>query len=246
VAKNGKTAVLMDARPPMEDTNKFETMQKKFTAIGMTVPEIYATDHAHGLVLMEDFGDERYYELVTSGKEDVNKLYGVAVDALVHKYFAGSAPTVWAPQSIRDSAAREGLDALIAAAAAAAEEVPRAYEELRLNDALTHVWSVIERANEFTDRAKPWESGKDEARRDELGTVLSALLESLRLTAVWAWPAIPGHSETLWTMLGLAGKPGATRGADARPQFGAATAHPLGEAAILFPRIALEADARTS
>ena len=37
---------------------------------------------------MEDFGDERYYELVTQGRADLNKLYGLAVDALVHKYFA--------------------------------------------------------------------------------------------------------------------------------------------------------------
>ncbi len=177
-----------------------------------------------------------------------NKLGNLASRAvtLVHKYFGGSAPTVWAPQSIPDVAAREALAALVAAAESAAAQVPGAYDELRLNDALAHVWSVIERANEFTDRARPWESGKDEARREELGTVLSALLEALRLVAIWAWPAIPARSETLWTMLGLPGKPGTTRGEEARPHFGAATARTLGETGILFPRIALEADARTS
>lgn len=91
VEKNGRTAVLMDARPPMEDTTVFETMRDKMDRIGLTVPEIYASDHAHGLVLMEDFGDERLYELITGGKEDIGKLYDLAVDVLVHKSFADPA-----------------------------------------------------------------------------------------------------------------------------------------------------------
>jgi aminoglycoside/choline kinase family phosphotransferase len=57
----------------------------------MTVPEIYAADHPHGLVLMEDFGDERYYELIVGKKEPLDKLYGFAVDALVHKFNADPA-----------------------------------------------------------------------------------------------------------------------------------------------------------
>jgi len=88
LAKNGKTAILMDARPPLEDTTTFELMQKKLKLIGLTVPEIYAADHAAGLVLMEDFGDIRFYELITQGKGDLRELYTLAVDALVHKAFA--------------------------------------------------------------------------------------------------------------------------------------------------------------
>jgi len=91
VTQGRNTAVLMDARPPLEDTVAFELMQKKLSKIGLTVPDIYACDHANGLVLMEDFGDERYYELVTGKKADTGKLYALAVDALVHKYFADPA-----------------------------------------------------------------------------------------------------------------------------------------------------------
>lgn len=91
VEKDGKTAVLMDARPPLEDTAVFETMQRKLHAIGLTVPGVYACDHALGLVLMEDFGDERYFELITGQKEDINKLYALAVDVLVHKMQADPA-----------------------------------------------------------------------------------------------------------------------------------------------------------
>lgn len=91
VTKDDKTAVLMDARPPLEDTAVFETMQKKLDTIGLTVPGVYAMNHDLGLVLMEDFGDERYFELITEGKEDIRKLYDLAVDVLVHKFYADPA-----------------------------------------------------------------------------------------------------------------------------------------------------------
>jgi methionyl-tRNA synthetase len=99
---------------------------------------------------------------------------------------------------------------------------------------------VIERANEFTDRAKPWESGKDPARRAELGTTLAALLEVLRLGAIWSWPVMPGKCDALWTMLGLPGSPGDVRGEEAEPRFGSQPARPLGPSQILFPRIDLK------
>jgi methionyl-tRNA synthetase len=125
-------------------------------------------------------------------------------------------------------------------------ESPKAWDELRLNEALDAVWTVIERANEFTDRAKPWESGKDPARRAELGTTLAALLEVLRLAAVWSWPAMPSKCETLWAMLGQPGSPGDVRGDDALPRFGPLPARPLGPSQILFPRIDLKLVAGTS
>jgi methionyl-tRNA synthetase len=158
---------------------------------------------------------------------------------LVHKYFEGNTPDEWAPESLADAEVRAALDAVIAAAATAATEVPKAYEDLRLHDALDAAWDVVERTNEFTDRAEPWKVGKDPARRAELGTALSALLETLRLVAVWAWPAIPAKSEELWTVLGLPGRPGETRGADAAPRYGATPSRPLQPASILFPRLEL-------
>jgi methionyl-tRNA synthetase len=156
---------------------------------------------------------------------------------LVHKYFDGLSPAEWAPEAFADPAAREGLEAAIAAATATATESPRAWDALQLNEALDAVWTVIERANEFTDRAKPWESGKDPARRAELGTTLAALLEVLRLAAVWSWPAMPGKCEALWAMLGQPGSPADVRGEEAMPRFCALPQRPLGPSQVLFPRI---------
>ncbi len=156
---------------------------------------------------------------------------------LVHKYFDGHTPTEWAPDAFADAEVRAALAAVQAAAASAATAVPRAFEEFEIHTALDAAWDVVERANEFTDRAKPWEVSRDPARRAELGTTLSALLETLRLVAVWAWPAIPSKSEELWAVLGLPGEPGEVRGDDARPRFGATPSRPLQPASILFPRL---------
>jgi methionyl-tRNA synthetase len=175
-----------------------------------------------------------------------NKLGNLAsrTVTLVHKFFGGACPTEWAPDAITDTAARAALDAVITTAQTTAVETPKAYEELRLNEALEHVWNVVERANEFTDRAKPWEAGKHEARRAELGTTLSALLETLRLTAIWAWPVMPAKCELLWTMIGLSGSPADVRGAAAQPRFGPAEPRAVGASEILFPRIDLGAQVK--
>ena len=152
----------------------------------------------------------------------------------------GEAPAEWAPEAFQDAAVREAFAALTEAAAEAATEVPKAYEEIRLNEALASAWTVVERANEFVDRARPWDLAKDPARRAELGTALSALLETLRLVAIWAWPAIPSKCETLWKVLGLPGTPADQRGPAAQPAFGPIAPRKLGEPVILFPRIDLK------
>ncbi len=187
-----------------------------------------------------EFSYEQFVEHVNSHL--ANKLGNLAsrTVTLCHKYFEGGSPAEWAPEAFADPAARAGLEALVTAANSAAVDAPKAWEEIRIHDALDAAWTVIERANEFTDRAKPWESGKDPARRAELGTTLAALLETLRLAAVWAWPAMPGKCEALWALLGLPGSPGDVRGDDARPRFGPLPARPLGASQILFPRIDLE------
>jgi methionyl-tRNA synthetase len=164
---------------------------------------------------------------------------------MVHKYLGGSPSGDWDPGALQDADARAALDALIAAAAGAADEVPKAFQELRVHEALAAAWTPVVRANEFIERVKPWALAKDPARRVELATALNALLETLRLVAAWSWPAIPGKSEELWTLLALPGKPGEVRGEAARPAFGggAFAGRPLGEVKSLFPRIELEPSA---
>ena len=162
---------------------------------------------------------------------------------MVHKYFGGSGPEGWHPERFQDPAARAGLDALLAAADVAHTDVPRRYEDLEIHEALQLAWQPVVKANEFIERVKPWALAKDESRRAELATALGALLETLRLVAIWSWPAIPEKSEELWTLLGLEGKPGEVRGDEARPRFGSGlfAGRALGQVKSLFPRIELGA-----
>ena len=186
-----------------------------------------------------EFTLEQFVEL--SNVHLANELGNLASRTLtmVHKYFGGRVPADWNPGSLADPEACAALDALIDAARRAHEDVPRGFVELRLNEALAAAWLPVTRANEFIERVKPWTVAKDEARRAELGTALRALLETLRLVAVWAWPVIPGKSEELWATLALPGKPGEARGTAAAPAFDSAIPadHALGDVKILFPRI---------
>jgi methionyl-tRNA synthetase len=163
---------------------------------------------------------------------------------MVHKYFDGVPPSEWDPASLQDPAARAALDALVAAATGGAAEVAKAYEELRLHDALAAAWKPVVRANEFIERVKPWVVAKDPARKKELSTALRALLETLRVTAIRAWPAIPGKCEELWSMLKLQGKVGEARDADARFGPGDGAGEKLAEVKSLFPRLEAKTDAQ--
>jgi methionyl-tRNA synthetase len=71
---------------------------------------------------------------------------------------------------------------------------------------------------------------------------MNALLETLRLVAIWAWPAIPGKCEALWSQLQLSGRPGEIRGDAAAPAYGqVAPGEPrVAAVEILFPRIELK------
>ena len=166
--------------------------------------------------------------------------------SMVHKYFEGRRPEHWTPDAMKDVLVPEALKALIASADEAHREVAKAYAETRIQDALTAAWQPVVRANELVERVKPWLLAKDPARVAELGTAMNALLETLRLVAIWAWPAIPSKCEDLWGQLQLAGTPGEMRDEAAAPAFGAPSAGSgeVGEVRILFPRIELPSDAQ--
>src|SRR5215468_974444 len=85
----GKRAVLMDAPPPVEDVRPYAAVAELLRNMGYSAPRIFAADAEHGLLLLEDFGDDTYTRLFASG-HDETKLYGLAVDLLIdlHRKFA--------------------------------------------------------------------------------------------------------------------------------------------------------------
>ena len=78
---NGRSAILMDAPPPMEDVRPFITIAKHLFDLGFSAPEIFAADEEQGFLLLEDLGDDTYTRLLARG-EDEAKLYELATDVL--------------------------------------------------------------------------------------------------------------------------------------------------------------------
>ena len=82
LSQAGKTLILMDAPPPMEDVRPFITIAKHLVGLGLSAPEIYAADEAQGFLLLEDLGDDTYARLLARG-QDEQGLYELATDVLI-------------------------------------------------------------------------------------------------------------------------------------------------------------------
>jgi aminoglycoside/choline kinase family phosphotransferase len=83
VRLNGKSAVLMDAPPPLNDVRPFLAIDRLLRGQGLSAPEILSADVAAGLVLLEDLGDATYGRVLAEGGDEA-ALYRLAVDALIH------------------------------------------------------------------------------------------------------------------------------------------------------------------
>ncbi len=90
VVDGDRTAVLMDAPPPQEDTRPFVAMARWLEERGFLAPAILGLDEAQGLVLLSDLGDVRLRETADAGGDAGSDsgggelaLYGPAIDLLV-------------------------------------------------------------------------------------------------------------------------------------------------------------------
>lgn len=83
LARDGQTAVLMDAPPPKEDVRSFIRVADHLRRLGLGAPAVLAEDSDGGLLLLEDLGDDTFTRLLQRG-EPAEPLYALAVDVLVH------------------------------------------------------------------------------------------------------------------------------------------------------------------
>ena len=91
VHEGGRSAVLMDAPPPHEDPRPFVDIARWLAERGFAAPAILAADLDRGLVLLEDFGDDRMREAILAAPDRAHALYATAIDLLVelHRHEAG-------------------------------------------------------------------------------------------------------------------------------------------------------------
>ncbi len=79
---DGKSAVLMDAPPPMENVRPFVRIGRLLKGLGFSAPTIYAEDDEAGFLLLEDLGDQTYTRELDAGG-DAEALYALATDTLI-------------------------------------------------------------------------------------------------------------------------------------------------------------------
>ena len=79
-----RRAVLMDAPPPHEDPRPFIAVAGWLAGAGLSAPAVLAHDLERGLLLLDDFGDDRLRETLDVVPDRESELYATAVDLLVH------------------------------------------------------------------------------------------------------------------------------------------------------------------
>ncbi|MFL6862069.1 MAG: aminoglycoside phosphotransferase family protein [Allosphingosinicella sp.] len=105
IVRDGETAVLMDAPPQHEDLGPFLKVAGHLLDRGFLPPRPLALDRQEGLLLLEDFGDEKMTPLLAREPHREHEVYGLAVDTLA-RLAAEPAPRDLAPYD-EEAMARE-------------------------------------------------------------------------------------------------------------------------------------------
>ncbi|WP_234122652.1 methionine--tRNA ligase [Clostridium hydrogenum] len=115
--------------------------------------------------------------------------------AMIEKYFDGA---------IQPPTAKEEIDSeLIDLAIGLSEKLNEDIKNLKIPEALDHIWDVIKRANKYIDETTPWILAKDEAKKERLGTVLYNLVEALRIVSTVLSAFLPETSEKINKQLNI-------------------------------------------
>ena len=78
---NGQRAMLMDAPPATENVHSFMHIAGHLIAHGFSAPQIYDADETLGFLILEDFGDDTFTNLLDRD-ENEHALYTLATDTL--------------------------------------------------------------------------------------------------------------------------------------------------------------------
>jgi methionyl-tRNA synthetase len=135
--------------------------------------------------------DERYNtDLANSLGNLLNR-----VVSMIGKYCGGAVPR---------PAGDEGPDAELKALAE--QTVGRVWSFVQasaLSQALTELWALVQRGNQYVEETAPFKLRKDPAKAGRLGTVLYNLAEVLRIVGLLVTPVMPTIGPKIWQQLGL-------------------------------------------
>ncbi|GIO30714.1 MULTISPECIES: methionine--tRNA ligase [Paenibacillus] len=142
------------------------------------------------------FTPESFVERVNSDlANDLGNLLNRTV-AMVDKYFDGVVPEYKSGVTAFDGELEE-------AAKAVYQKVEDAMENMEFSVALTAISQFISRSNKYIDETQPWALAKDESKREELASVMTHLVESLRIASILLQPFLTQAPRKIWEQLGI-------------------------------------------
>lgn len=144
-----------------------------------------------GVFTPEDFIGKINFDLAN----DLGNLLNRTV-AMINKYRGGQIPELKSGVTAFDKDLED-------VAANTIKNFEEQMDSVHFSDALDEVWKLVARSNKYIDETEPWILAKDEAKKDELDSVLAHLAASLRLVAILIQPVMTHTPKEIFAQLGL-------------------------------------------
>ncbi|QOY37449.1 methionine--tRNA ligase [Anaerobacillus isosaccharinicus] len=176
-----------------------------------------------GVFTPESFVERVNFDLAN----DLGNLLNRTV-AMINKYFDGEIPVY-----IKDATSVDA--SLVSLADETVKKVEAAMEDMEFSVALSAIWQLVSRTNKYIDETQPWVLAKNEENKEQLGSVLYHLGESLRYISVLIQPFMTSTPKKVWEQLSIT-EQGTTW--DSLEQFGQlSSGAKIAKGEPIFPRL---------